>query len=338
MARMQQQVQRIVNEARRRPKAVHVAAEGALGKISVTSARNPKQVIQVQQRGHAGSVSQAVGAQSPSAHDLGGIFAGMGGDARNPSTERRKTLRSIEKVYGAVLKLEQLIREQVRLPAQSDHPSVQAWISAYAAGKDAVWAELEAGEPISSTYPHPLVRFLSFSKGKRIFPRVMHHMSTDQVLAVTATIIANFESLDVCRFGSFSYAAGSAVVAARQGEETDLFMQAVMPTALSFLSETPLRMVNWLFALFMERNNAAWVARTRPALALLTVILRRTAVLKQQVDSSGNNGGGGYAVDRQDVYQANELYGHLFDSIRGNLAAMFPPHSSSSSSGGGGPT
>ncbi|KAJ2548116.1 DNA topoisomerase 2-associated protein pat1, partial [Coemansia sp. RSA 1933] len=57
MARMQQQVQRIVNEARRRPKAAHISPEGVLGKISVNSARNPKQVIQVQ-RSHAGSVSQ----------------------------------------------------------------------------------------------------------------------------------------------------------------------------------------------------------------------------------------------------------------------------------------
>ncbi|KAJ2073936.1 DNA topoisomerase 2-associated protein pat1 [Coemansia sp. S155-1] len=326
MARMQQQVQRIVNEARRRPKASHVALEGALGKISVNSARNPKQVIQVQ-RGHASSVSQGSPGMgtgvadskhySPSPHDLGGIFAGIG-DARNPSTERRKTLRSIENVFSAVLRLEQLIREQVRLPPNAEHPSVQAWIASYNEAKDRVWVELEASQPISNTYPHPLVRFLSFAKGKRIFPRLVHHMSLDQVLALTTTIIANFETLDVCRFGSFSYAAGSQVDV-RQREETDLFLHAVMPPALAFLSETSLQIVNGLFALFMERNNIAWVARTRPALAFLTMFLGRTATLKQaELNAFGN-------TDGQEIYQATELYGHLFNSLRGCLATVFPP-------------
>ncbi|KAJ2812193.1 DNA topoisomerase 2-associated protein pat1 [Coemansia furcata] len=324
MARMQQQVQRIVNEARRRPKASHLALEGALGKISVNSARNPKQVIQVQ-RSHAGSVSQgspgaaAAAAEakhySPSPHDLGGMFAGMG-DARNPSAERRKTLRSIENVFSAVLRLEQLIREQVRLPPTADHPSVQAWIASYNEAKARVWAELEASQPISNTYPHPLVRFLSFAKGKRIFPRLVHHMSIDQVLALTTTIIANFETLDVCRFGSFSYAAGS-LVAAKQREETDLFLHAVMPPALAFLSETSLQIVNGLFALFMERNNIAWVARTRPALAFLTMFLGRTAALKQEINT--------FSPDAQELYQATELYGHLFNALRGSLASVFPP-------------
>ncbi|KAJ2875416.1 DNA topoisomerase 2-associated protein pat1, partial [Coemansia asiatica] len=260
MARMQQQVQRIVNEARRRPKAAHVAAEGALGKISVNSARNPKQVIQVQQRSHAGSISQAdIPRGSPMVHDLGGIFTGMG-DARNPAAERRKTLRSIENVYTAVLRLEQLIREQARLPPNADHPAVQNWLTMYGEAKERAWTELDASQPISNTYPHPLARFLSFSKGKRIIPRLVHHLSIDQVLALTTTVIANFETLDVCRFGSFSYSVASgSMVAARQKEETDLFLHAVMPPTLAFLSETSLQIVNGLFALFMERNNVAWV-------------------------------------------------------------------------------
>ncbi|KAJ2734623.1 DNA topoisomerase 2-associated protein pat1 [Coemansia sp. BCRC 34962] len=317
MARMQQQVQRIVNEARRRPKTSQLAVEGALGKISVNSARNPKQVIQVQ-RGHAGSVPAETKHCSPSPHDFGGMFAGIG-DARSPSSERRKTLRSIENVYSAVLRLEQLIREQVRLAPNAEHPSVQAWIASYNEAKERVWVELEASQPISNTYPHPLVRFLSFSKGKRIFPRIVHHMSIDQVLALTTTVIANFETLDVCRFGSFSYAAGGSQVDVRRREETDLFLQAVMPPALGFLAETSLQIVNGLFALFMERNNIAWVARTRPALVFLTMFLGRTAALKQV--EMGSYGGG----DSQDVYQANELYGHLFNSLRGSLATVFPP-------------
>ncbi|KAJ1949154.1 DNA topoisomerase 2-associated protein pat1 [Linderina pennispora] len=311
MARMQQQVQRIVNEARRRPKAAHVAPEGALGKISVISARNPKQVIQVA-RQHAGSVSAHDRQHSPQPGDLGGIFAGLG-DARNPAVERRKTLRSIESVYNAVLRMEQLMREQVRLPANADHPAVHTWLAQYNAAKDIAWSEIEAAQPISNTYPHALVRFLSFAKGKRIIPRLVHHLSIDQVLALTTTIIANFESLDVCRFATYN--AGAA--AAKQREETDLFMQAVMPPALAFLADTSLQIVNGLFALFMERNNVAWVARTKPALGFLSMFLGRTEMLKQTMQFP--------SADSPELYQAAELYNHLFQSLRGGFVAIFPP-------------
>ncbi|KAJ2809119.1 DNA topoisomerase 2-associated protein pat1 [Coemansia guatemalensis] len=304
MARMQQQVQRIVNEARRRPKVAHVAAEGALGKISVTSSRNPKQAIQVQ-RSHGGSVSQ--GSPGPLT-EAGGALAGLG-DARNPTAERRKTLRAIEEMYTGVLRLEQLVREQARLPNVADHPSVQGWVAAYSAAKELAWAELEATQPILNVYPHPLVRILAFSKGKRAVGRLVHHLSMDQVLALTTTIIANFESLDVCRVGSFGYAGAAE---SQQREETDLFLHAVMPAALGFLAEASLQIVNGLFALFMERNNVAWVARTRPALVFLVVVLGRTAALKQQSQQS------------QEAYQAAELYNHLFNSLRGSLATIFP--------------
>ncbi|KAJ1726390.1 DNA topoisomerase 2-associated protein pat1 [Coemansia biformis] len=318
MARMQQQVQRFVNEARRRPKIPHVALEGALGKISVNSARNPKQVIQVQ-RGHSSSVSHPAHdakQQSPSAYDLGGVFSGLG-DARSPAAERRKTLRAVENVYTAVLRLEQLIREHSRLPSSADHPSVQNWVRAYSEARDWAWAELGAAQPIMNVYPHPLVRFLAFSKGKRVIPRLAHHLSIDQVLALTTTIIANFESLDVCRFGSFGQSAESSI-STRQREETELFLHAALPPALSFLSEASVQLVNGLLALFMERNNVAWVARTRPALVFLTVVLGRTAALKQA-------GALGAGDDPQALYQATELYNHLFGTLQGGLSSVFPP-------------
>ncbi|KAJ2709128.1 DNA topoisomerase 2-associated protein pat1 [Coemansia spiralis] len=324
MARMQQQVQRFVNEARRRPKVSHVALEGALGKISVNSARNPKQVIQVQ-RGHSGSVSQPGQDgwyQSPGAYDAGSGGGGGLGDSRTPAAERRKALQAIESVYTAVLRLEQLGREQARLPANTEHPAVQAWLRAYGEARDQAWGALGAAQPIMNAYPHPLARFLAFSKGKRIIPRLAHHLSIDQILALATTIIANFESLDVCRFGSFSQTAGSAI-SARQREETELFLHAALPPALSFLADASLQIVNGLLALFMERNNIAWVARTRPALVLLAVMLGRTATLKQQLQQQPP-GALVSADDRQALYQAAELYNHLFASLHGGLASVFP--------------
>ncbi|KAJ2841425.1 DNA topoisomerase 2-associated protein pat1 [Coemansia brasiliensis] len=232
-------------------------------------------------------------------------------DARSPAHERRATLRAIEAVYSAVLQLEQLLREQSRLPA-GEHRAVQTWATSYAQAQEQAWAELGAAQPITNTYPHPLVRFLAFSKGKRLIPRLVHHLSVDQTLALTTTIIANFESLDVCRFGSFSI---SSDVSARQRDETSLFLHAVMPPTLAFMAETPLQIINGLFALFMERNNVAWVARTRPAQVFMTVVLGRSAMLRQQQQQQ----------QQQDLFQAAELYNHLFSVLRGSVPSLFPP-------------
>ncbi|KAJ2783816.1 DNA topoisomerase 2-associated protein pat1 [Coemansia javaensis] len=315
MARMQQQVQRIVNEARRRPKAPHAALEGALGRVSANSVRNPKQAIQVQ-RGRSGSAAYDPRQQQQQQQSPCDPGAGPG-DSRSPATERRKTLRAIENVHTAVLRMEQLIREQAHVAQDPEHPAAQNWLRAYAEAKESAWAELGASQPIMNTYPHPLVRFLGFSKGKRIVPRLARHLSIDQVLALTTTIIANFESLDVCRFGGFSRGAGPAATVQQQHEETELFVRAVLPPALAFLSEASLEIVNCLLALFIERNNVAWVVRTRPALVLLTVALGRTAALKLAPGE-----------DQQAIYQAGELYSHLFATLQGSLAAVFPPPAS----------
>ncbi|KAJ2232374.1 DNA topoisomerase 2-associated protein pat1, partial [Coemansia sp. RSA 475] len=228
-------------------------------------------------------------------HDAGTHDAGPHGAARGPAASRRATLRAVETAYGAVLRMEQ----QVRAQQPSD--------AAYAEAREQAWTALGAAQPILNEYPHPLVRFLGVAKGTRLIPRLVPHLSVDQVLALTTTIIANFESLDVCRFGSFSLAD------AQRRDATALFLHAAMPPALAFMADTPLQIVNGLFALFMERNNVAWVARTRPAQVFLAVVLRRTAALKQA-----------YA-DSAELFQAAELYAHLFNALRGNITALFPP-------------
>ncbi|RUO95526.1 topoisomerase II-associated protein PAT1-domain-containing protein, partial [Jimgerdemannia flammicorona] len=59
MWKMQQHVQRIVSDAKRRPKQTQLSLEGALGKITVHSVRNPRQLLQVSGTKHpvAGATS-----------------------------------------------------------------------------------------------------------------------------------------------------------------------------------------------------------------------------------------------------------------------------------------
>lgn len=68
-------------------------------------------------------------------------------------------------------------------------------------------------------------------------------------------LVANFESLNVCK---------SEVYADVQGnQEIELFMNTIVPPLLGFVSEAPFRIVVGLLALFIERNNMIWVARSK---------------------------------------------------------------------------
>ena len=68
-------------------------------------------------------------------------------------------------------------------------------------------------------------------------------------------LVANFESLNVCK---------SEVYADIQGnQEIELFMNTIVPPLLGFVSEAPFRIVVGLLALFIERNNMIWVARSK---------------------------------------------------------------------------
>lgn len=157
--------------------------------------------------------------------------------------------------------------------------------------------------PDDTSHPHPFISILNYSKGKKVIPRVLRHLLPEQTLTLLTMLVANFESLNVCK---------SEVYADVQGnQEIELFMNTIVPPLLGFVSEAPFRIVVGLLALFIERNNMIWVARSKvkkeesrqttglvcmvfgsqlnyvyflslqPGLAFLTLFLSRAEILKQ---------------------------------------------------------
>lgn len=105
------------------------------------------------------------------------------------------------------------------------------------------------------SHPHPFISILNYSKGKKVIPRVLRHLLPEQTLTLLTMLVANFESLNVCK---------SEVYADVQGnQEIELFMNTIVPPLLGFVSEAPFRIVVGLLALFIERNNMIWVARSK---------------------------------------------------------------------------
>lgn len=110
------------------------------------------------------------------------------------------------------------------------------------------------------SYPHPFISILSVAKGKKVIPRVLRHCLPEQILTLITMLVANFESLDVCK-GAVWGTQGN--VSSRMLEEVELFMNTVVPPLLQFVAEAPLRIILGLFGLFIERNNIVCVARSK---------------------------------------------------------------------------
>ena len=73
-------------------------------------------------------------------------------------------------------------------------------------------------------------------------------------------LVANFESLDVCKNEMWNQ---EETVSTHVTEEVELFMNTVVPPLLQFITEAPLKIVIGLLALFIERNNIVCVAKSK---------------------------------------------------------------------------
>lgn len=110
---------------------------------------------------------------------------------------------------------------------------------------------------------------LNFQKGMKILPRAFRFMATDQILALFSVIITRFECLEV-----------SNVPLNESKDEVDVFMNTILPTYVAIISEANLDVINGLMRIFLERHNMVWLAKSRVGLALLTVNLSRSEILK----------------------------------------------------------
>lgn len=129
-----------------------------------------------------------------------------------------------------------------------------------------------------SSFPHPFISIISISKGKKLLPRAARHCHPDQILTMLTMLVANFESLDVCHNPVlFDPSTGTVNVAA--ADEAELFMSTIVPPMLAFVVEAPFRIVIGLMALFLERNNVIWVARSKVRTLPLILCIRTAHVL-----------------------------------------------------------
>ncbi|KAI8339561.1 topoisomerase II-associated protein PAT1 [Chlamydoabsidia padenii] len=328
MHRMQQQIQRIVNDAKRRPKQTQGALEGTLGKITSLSSRNPRQSLQVSDKKTGHSDESTVGTPK---HDNPLCHAHMA-TAKGKNTtlnDRRRILNIVEGLYLKVLELEQMRRQGPPRSRRDDEEEqerkVENWNNRYNAKVQTLWNALKVMDDGKVESAPLLVSLLGINKGKKLIPRIIRPLSHDQNLAMLSVIITNFSQLQICQHVIYPGTQPANTEETQHQrfvpyEDVELFMNAAAPSLLGFITEAPMKVVIGLTRLFMEKNDIRLVAQTKPGLAFLTMLLSRAEILKQ-----GGGALNGFAPPSpEDISLWQDVYTKLFNLLQGYYSSIFP--------------
>ena len=289
--RMQQQVQRAVEAAKAKPKGKQLVMEGSLGKISFSNAKTPKPLLNIKKQ-----------------------------DAKLPhvtlsSTDRKAILKNIEAVYSTLMKMEDHAR---RLPSSSnngdeDDTTVTMWRQSFQDLNQKLWSELKVLEPImpESTVLHPFIAFLSYPKGKKAIPRIFSQIDPEQRLTILTIIMVQLDTLDVIRSALPHSGQQQSQSVAR--EQVDLFLQTVMPTLFSYVTEAPLSIVMGLLSLVLDRVDVPAIAHARVGLEIFTMFLSQAEIIRKSE-----------ATNDQEWEQWLGIYNRFFDTVETILTIIFP--------------
>ena len=302
MQRMEQQVQRAVEAAKAKPKNKQLVIEGSLGKISFSNSKTPKPLLNIR-RPESSDTNKASWAQRK---------------VTELTTNDRKTvLKDTEAIYTALMKIEDEARKEPPSPdAEADPAMIEKhieWRNGMQELNEKLWSALKVLEPIDpgSPVPHPFIAILSYSKGKKVIPRVFRHMSSEQRITMLTMIVIHLDILDVVRLGQLQPEETQLPAASR--ESIDLFSASVTPTLFGYVSEAPLYNVIGLLGLILDRVNVTMIARTRVGLSILTMLASRATLVQQA---------GG--TEDQEWQQWTQLYDRLFDTLEPVLGQVFP--------------
>ncbi|KAF8909417.1 topoisomerase II-associated protein PAT1 [Gymnopilus junonius] len=339
MQRMEQQVERIVSNARKREEekglhAVH-SLQGALGKTSGRSYKAaPRQLLQVDSgAGASPTLSHATAnlhiskttvqneGAAKEAAKLGREALGVAGETDNlvrkdPLTNRQ-VLVILEGLYDTVLRVEQLRRDQ---PPLEDVEASQDWKAEYDNLVDGLWEELRVMVPLETSDPHPFISLITPAKGKRILPRLTRHLSSQRMLTLLTLLVACFNQLDVVKEAPILDSVKDSQERSDAERQTHAFLGSVMQSILPVVSVANLRLVSGLLGLLLDRSDIVAVARTRPGLALLTLFLSRVEVIKQTITASELTD----TPTLEESQQWRLMFDHLFQLLAPHLLSLFP--------------
>ncbi|PLW07966.1 hypothetical protein PCANC_24283 [Puccinia coronata f. sp. avenae] len=335
MIRMAQNVQRIIDHAKERPKMSQVSLEGALGKISLRTRSAPRQMLQVQPTSSDDLTTAAGGENHPGAL-AGALPKTSSTSAGQPAMRHRQILMSLERLYSTVLEVEQLRRIQPNaqstgLPMEEFNNQLEEWEDQYGNQKEKIWKQLRVLDPLGISHPHPFVSLISVPKGKRVLPRVMRLFNREQSLQVLTLLVATFESLDVVSDAPLlDLPAGSVFPSGKKSRpelelETELFMNCVVAPMMAVINEISLDLVTGLVSLLMARNDLMRISRSKAGIAFLTLFLSRAELLRSVPSLNENTEQNESTTPSQEsLLRWQGVFNQLFNHLSSDFASLFP--------------
>ncbi|CAR21319.1 deadenylation-dependent mRNA-decapping factor PAT1 [Lachancea thermotolerans CBS 6340] len=316
LQRMQSQVEKAVTVAKERPQKNREnfdgAKEGVLGKIS--SAKNskaPRRQLQIpQQRDEDEDLGTS--AIEDVVESLNGVDISSSSRARRRSSYafrsvdqravlsrsggRKFVLSLIETVYAEVLDLEALLR------SGKETDSTHLWESLHIA---------DDAYEVS-----PFISILSFDKGVKIMPRIFNFLNKEQKLKLLYCFFSELSHLNIIVTSSYKT---NPDPSDSQLKKIELFQSVFLKIIVSFLSSSAefLEVLGLLLAL-VKNNNVSFISTSKIGLNLVTVLISRAALIKQDVSR-------GSVLSSVEASSWNEIYDKLFTALETKLAAVFPP-------------
>jgi DNA topoisomerase 2-associated protein PAT1 len=96
----------------------------------------------------------------------------------------------------------------------------------------------------------------------------------------------------------------------------------IVPVLVKFISETSLTVINSYVRVILERHNLLWIVKSKPGLAIMTMLLSRAEILKQGSERLETELSLWYGLL---VFMIRiELYNYLFQSLQGKFKTIFP--------------
>ncbi|CEP61104.1 deadenylation-dependent mRNA-decapping factor PAT1 LALA0_S02e06810g [Lachancea lanzarotensis] len=316
LQRMQSQVEKAVTVAKERPhksrENLDSAKEGVLGKISsVRNSKAPRRQLQIPlQKGDEEEIESS--AIEDVVQSMNGVDLSSSSKARRRSSYafrsvdqravlsrsggRKFVLSLIETVYAEVLELE----AQLRSGKETD--------------STALWEALHIADDAYEV--SPFISILSFDKGVKIMPRIFNFLNKEQKLKLLYCFFSELSHLNIIVTSSYKTNPDPTDT---QLKKLELFQSVFLKIIVSFLSSSAefVEVLGLLLAL-VKNNNVSFISTSKIGLNLITVLISRAALIKQDV-SRGN------VLSSMEASSWNEIYDKLFTSLETKLAIVFPP-------------
>lgn len=259
--------------------------EGALGKVSFASGKQPRQLLVVNS-----SEPKSANGEVPAEYKF-------------PQSSRTFRLSIVESIYSEVLKQESLERES----GQVDDSEL--------------WNCLKTNQSEgASANPQvdPFISVLSFDKMMKVFNRVFHLLTPLHRAELVELIFRELHKVEVVHRGSYElYANKNYELPKEVKAQIEMFQTTVLKALVLYLSESPFSIVLHFLDVLLQSNTVPFVVTTRIGLSLITVLISRLELIKQEMTN---------AIGAQDLSHWQQTYDKLFQFLEGRITIVFPPY------------